>query len=230
MTQTRPLRHVCPAAALLCAALAPAQNTAPTSTTPKPYPEHLRWWAEARFGMVIHWGPVSLKGTEISWARANSNPKCPNRSLIPVAVYDHFYKDFNPTNFDAAQWTGIAKDGGAKYMVLTAKHCDGFLRWHSRTNSCHIAATPFQRDVCAQLAKAAQGRGMRLGWYFSPMDWRNPDFRTERNADFLGGMQAELRELLNSYGPIDLLWFDHDGQEALYDQATNGLGADPLTA
>ncbi len=181
---------------------------------------HLAWWQEARFGMFIHWGPVSLKGTEISWSRANSNPKCPNNGPIPVEVYDNLYKDFNPTNFNAAQWVDIARNAGAKYMVLTAKHCDGFLLWHSRTDAYNIAATPFRRDVCAELSKAAHAQGMRLGWYFSPMDWRDPDFRRERNGVFLGKMQAELRELLGNYGAIDLLWFDHDGGEALYDQST----------
>ena len=61
----------------------------------------MSWWRDARFGMFIHWGPVSLKGTEISWSRANTNPKCPNRGEIDAAVYDNLYKDFNPTRFDA---------------------------------------------------------------------------------------------------------------------------------
>lgn len=202
----------------------PAEPPDGAATTPRPYPEHLRWWAEARFGMFIHWGPVSLKGTEISWSRANTNPKCPNQGEIPADVYDHLYQDFNPTHFNAGQWVAAARGGGAKYLVLTAKHCDGFLLWHSKTDPYNIAATPFQRDVCAELATAARAAGMRLGWYFSPMDWRDPDFRTERNAAFLGRMKGQLRELLGQYGTIDLLWFDHDGHEAVYDQvATYGL-------
>jgi alpha-L-fucosidase len=169
--------------------------------------------------MFIHWGPVSLKGTEISWSRANTNPKCPNRGAIPAAEYDNLYKNFNPTNFDAAQWVGLAQAAGAKYIVLTAKHCDGFLLWHSKADDYNISKTPYQRDVCAELSLAARAQGIKIGWYFSPMDWRDPDFRTERNAAFLQRMQAEVRELLSGYGPIDLLWFDHDGHEALYDQA-----------
>jgi alpha-L-fucosidase len=187
--------------------------------TPRPYPDRLQWWAEGRFGMFIHWGPVSLKGTEISWSRANTNPKCPNNGPIPAAVYDNLYKEFNPTNFDAAQWVGLAKAAGMKYMVLTAKHCDGFLLWHSQASDYNMSRTPFQRDICAELSKAARAQGERIGWYFSPMDWRDPDFRTERNAAFLGRMQAEVRELLGNYGRIDLLWFDWDGNEPLYNQA-----------
>jgi alpha-L-fucosidase len=212
-----------PLFALLMSGLAlEATETRPATIadTPRPYPERLQWWAAARFGMFIHWGPVSLKGTEISWSRANTNAKCPNHGNIPAEVYDNLYRDFNPTNFDGAQWVSLAKAGGAKYMVLTAKHCDGFLLWPSQGSDYNIAATPFRRDVCAELSKAARKQGLRIGWYFSPMDWRDPDFRTERNAAFLGRMQAELRELLGNYGTIDLLWFDYDGCEPLYDQAT----------
>jgi len=186
---------------------------------PRPYPERLRWWAEGRFGMFIHWGPVSLKETEISWSRANSNPKCPNKGQIPVEVYDHLYRQFNPTNFSGAEWARLAKAAGIRYMVLTAKHCDGFLLWHSQASDYNIAHTPFRRDVCVELADAARAEGLHIGWYFSPMDWRDPDFRTEHNAQFVQRMQAEVRELLTQCGRIDLLWFDWDGHEPLYDQA-----------
>jgi alpha-L-fucosidase len=179
----------------------------------------IAWWREARFGMFIHWGPVSLTGLEISWSRANSNPKCPNKGPTPAEVYDHLYQKFNPVQFDARQWVATARAAGMKYMVLTAKHCDGFLLWHSQADSYNIASTPLRRDVCGELAKAAHEEGMRLGWYFSPMDWRDPDFRTERNAAFVGRMQNEVKELLGSYGRIDLLWFDWDGREPLYDQS-----------
>jgi alpha-L-fucosidase len=176
------------------------------------------WWRGGRFGMFIHWGPVSLTGLEISWSRANSNPKCPNKGPTPIDVYDHLYEKFNPVQFDAREWVATAQAAGMKYMVLTAKHCDGFLLWHSQADSYNIAKTPFKRDVCGELAQAAHEAGMRLGWYFSPMDWRDPDFRTERNAAFLGRMQKEVQEVLGNYGRIDLLWFDWDGREPLYDQ------------
>jgi alpha-L-fucosidase len=187
--------------------------------TPAPIPDRLQWWAEARFGMFIHWGPVSLKETEISWSRANTNPKCPNQGEIPAVEYDNLYRRFNPTNFNADQWVGMAKAAGVKYMVLTAKHCDGFLLWDSKMDDYNIMHTPFRRDVCGELAKSAHAQGMRIGWYFSPMDWRDPDCRTEHNDGFLAKMKGELRELLSNYGKIDLLWFDYDGREAPWDQA-----------
>jgi alpha-L-fucosidase len=199
-----------------------ADPAAPQSASPETALQkeaRLKWWREGRFGMFIHWGPISLKGTEISWSRANTNPGCPNQGEIPAAVYDNLYKQFNPTAFDADRWVAIAKDAGMKYMVLTAKHCDGFLLWPSKTSDYNMAATPFKRSICSELADAARKQGIRIGWYFSPMDWRDSDFRTGRNALFINRIQGELKELLGNHGHIDLLWFDWDGCEPLYDQS-----------
>jgi len=178
----------------------------------------LAWWREARFGLFIHWGPVSLKGTEISWSRANSNPLCPNKGEIPVEVYDNLYKSFNPTLFDAAAWASIAKAAGTRYVVLTAKHCDGFCLWPTETYDYHIGNTPFRRDVCGELADAVRKAGLRIGWYYSPMDWRDPDCRTARNAEYVKRMQGQVRELLSRFGRIDLMWFDWDGGTIPWDQ------------
>ncbi len=177
----------------------------------------LAWWREVRFGMFIHWGPVSLTGQEISWSRANSNTNCPNNGPIPVAVYDNLYKSFNPTNFNAAEWVNIARSSGMKYMVLTAKHGDGFLLWDSKVDGYNIGATPFHRDVCAELAAAAHQQGEKIGWYFSEMDWRDPDCRSANNDRFVRNFQAELKELLSLYGSIAVLWFDSDGRPDMWD-------------
>jgi alpha-L-fucosidase len=179
----------------------------------------LAWWRAARFGMFIHWGPVSLTGQEISWSRANSNTNCPNNGPIPVAVYDNLYKKFDPTNFNADEWVNIAKSAGMKYMVLTAKHGDGFLLWDSKVDGYNIGATPFHRDVCAELAAAAHKQDENIGWYFSEMDWRDPDCRSTNNDRFVKKFQAELRELLSNYGKISVLWFDCDGRPAMWDPA-----------
>jgi len=97
-----------------------------------------------RFGMFIHWGPVALKETEISWSRANSNRNAPIRERFPVEVYDNLYKKFNPTDFNAKEWVAIAKAAGMKYMVLTVKHCDGFLLWDSKVSRLQHHAHPLQ--------------------------------------------------------------------------------------
>jgi alpha-L-fucosidase len=178
----------------------------------------LAWWREARFGLFIHWGPVSLKGTEISWSRANSNPLCPNKGEIPVEVYDNLYKSFNPVLFDADQWAGVAKDAGMRYVVLTAKHCDGFCLWPTQTIDYHIGQTPFRRDVCGELAGAVRKAGLRIGWYYSPMDWRDPDCRTANNTAYVKRMQGQIRELVTRFGRIDVLWFDWDGGTIPWDQ------------
>ncbi len=191
-----------------------------TAAPEKAHPEALQSWRDARFGMFIHWGPVSLTEKEISWSRANSNPQCPNQGPTPVATYDNLYKQFNPAKFNATEWVATAQAAGMKYMVLTAKHCDGFLLWDSKVDDYNIMHTPFKRDVCAELAAAAHQAGMKLGWYFSPMDWRDPDCRNANNAAFVKRMQAELTELLSNYGKIDILWFDCDGRQSPWDQAT----------
>jgi alpha-L-fucosidase len=133
-------------------------------------------------------------------------------------VYDSLYTRFDPEQFDAASWVAIASEAGMKYMVLTAKHCDGFCLWHSRVDDYSIQHSPFKRDVCRELADAAHRGGMGIGWYYSPMDWRDPDCRTERNGRYVRRMHGHLRELLGNYGQIDLLWFDTDGGPAPWDQ------------
>ena len=205
------LTHVC---LMLLAWSATAANVVPQKASPAA----VQAWRDMRYGMFIHWGPVSLTEKEISWSRANSNPQCPNHGATPVAVYDHLYEQFNPTNFNAAEWVHTAQAAGMKYMVLTAKHCDGFLLWDSKVDDYNIMHTPFKRDVCAELSKAAHEAGMKIGWYYSPMDWRDPDCRTAKNAEFVKRMQAELTELLSNYGKIDVLWFDCDGRSAPWDQ------------
>ena len=119
----------------------------------------LKWWQDARFGMFIHWGPVTRMGGEISWAREGYGK----------AKYDSLYLRFNPVKFNAREWVSIAKSSGAKYMVFTAKHCDGFCNWATKTIPYNIMNTPFGRDVCKELADAAHEAGMPICWYMLMM-------------------------------------------------------------
>ena len=209
------------AALVVCGLAAAVAGGAPSPVVPPGAArsaERLAWWREARFGLFIHWGPVSLKGTEISWSRANTNPLCPNKGDIPAEVYDNLYKSFNPTLFDADGWAAVAKAAGTRYVILTGKHCDGFCLWKTDTIDYHIGRTPFGRDVCGELAAAVRKAGLRIGWYYSPMDWKDPDCRTARNAEYVKRMQGQVRELLTRYGRIDVLWFDWDGMTIPWDQ------------
>src|SRR5512140_2836086 len=199
--------------------LAFAQQEPFLKESPQEKEQRLAWWREARFGMFIHWGPISLQGTEISWSRGAERRGIQGKGEVPVEVYDNLYKEFNPVKFNADTWVSIARATGMKYMVLTAKHCDGFCLWHSKVDDYSIANTPFKRDVCGELSTAAHKSGMKIGWYYSPMDWRDPDTRTERNDIWVKKMQGHLRELLGNYGKIDLLWFDTDGGPSPWDQA-----------
>ena len=175
-------------------------------------PESIRNWQDMRFGMFVHWGPVSLKGTEIGWSRGG-----PRRGRndartgeIPVDEYDNLYKTFNPVKFDANEWVQIAKDAGMKYLVFTSKHHDGFSMFDTRQTDYKITSrdSPYGRDVCKQLADACHRNGLALGWYYSPRDWHHPDFATENHARYLDFYMNQLRELATNYGKLDILWFD----------------------
>lgn len=153
-------------------------------------PDHrLDWWKEARYGMFIHWGPVSLKGTEIGWSRGNQ---------VPVDEYDQLYKNFNPEKFSAKEWVQIAKDAGMKYIVLTAKHHDGFCLWDTKTTDYNIMNTPFGRDVVKELSEECKKQGIVFCTYYSILDWFHPDY----NINSRGG--PAINFLMGKH----LIWID----------------------
>lgn len=169
-----------------------------------PQAQRLQWWQHDRFGMFIHWGPATLTGKEISWSRAGYGK----------SQYDSLYLRFNPTKFNPKEWVRLAKASGLKYVVLTAKHHDGFCLWNTQTTGYNIMSSPFGRDVCKELADAVREAGLKMGWYFSPGDWKDPDCRNpeaEKNKAFENRMLQQLTELLTNYGKISLLWIDYDG-------------------
>ncbi len=172
----------------------------------------MQWWRDAKFGLFVHWGPVSLKGTEVSWSRGGER-RCFFREgtgKIPVEEYDNLYKRFNPTSFDADQWVRIAKNAGMKYLVFTTKHHDGFCMFDSKLTDYKITNAPFKRDIVRELADACHKGGIGLGFYYSPADWHHPDFRNgpKRHARYLRYMHGQLDELCSKYGQVDVIWFD----------------------
>jgi alpha-L-fucosidase len=173
-------------------------------------PEAIKKWQDARFGMFIHWGPVSLKGTEIGWSRG---------AQIPIEEYDNLYKQFNPTKFNADEWVAVAKAAGMKYIVLTTKHHDGFCLWDTKQTEFNIMNSPFGRDVLKELAAACKKGGIALGTYHSTCDWHHPDFpltspggRVKREKHDIEAytryIKAQTTELLTNYGPLFTIWYD----------------------
>ncbi len=176
----------------------------------RPDPAALKRWQEMRFGMFIHWGPVSLTGEEIGWSRG---------AQTPIEEYDNLYKKFNPTRFNADQWVAVAKAAGMKYMVLTTKHHDGFCLWDTRQTDFNIMHSPFGRDVTKELAEACRRGGIAFGTYHSVCDWHHPDFpltspggkvkrETSDIAAYRRYLRAQVTELITKYGPLLTMWFD----------------------
>jgi alpha-L-fucosidase len=174
----------------------------------------MKWFRDARYGLFIHWGPSAILGTETSWGRkAKSVMDCaptPPSNGRDV-VYDNLYKQFNPVNFNADQWVKLAQEAGMKYIVFTTKHHDGFCNFHTEYTDYNIANTPFKRDVVKELAAACHKAGIRFGVYYSPRDWYQPSYLVDGNKKYLDIFHGHLKELLNNYGKVDILWFDSMG-------------------
>jgi alpha-L-fucosidase len=210
MAQTRTILGGIMALWLCTAAIAQT----PPQETPEQYQQRMAWWQQARFGMFIHWGPVSLKGTEIGWSRGGERRGTGGKGEIPVDEYDNLYKQFNPVRFNAQEWVALAQDAGMKYLVFTSRHHDGFSMFDSALTDYKITQSPFGRDVARELANACHQANLRLGFYYSPPDWHHPDFRTENHARYLEYFHGQIRELCTNYGRLDILWFDGLGGTA----------------
>ena len=180
--------------------------------------QRIEWWRDARFGLFVHWGPVSLKGTEIGWSRGGERRGYGSHGTeVPVEVYDNLYKKFNPTNYNAGQWVALAQAAGMKYVVFTSRHHDGFSMFDTKANDYKItsAESPFGRDVVKELADACHKAGMPFGLYYSQPNWQHPDaFTADRHGRYLAFLKTQVRELLTHYGKVDILWFDGLGKSA----------------
>lgn len=183
------------------------------------------WWRESRFGMFIHWGVYSRMG-QGEWVMYNQR--------IPVKEYEKLAQEFNPVRYDADEWVRIAKEAGMKYIVITAKHHDGFSMFRTKADSFNIVdGTPYGKDVMTELARACEREGLKLCFYYSHVrEWRHPhaqsleaidpnlfgnygnfwDYPDEQRKNlqiYLDEFdKPQLRELLTQYGPVGILWFD----------------------
>lgn len=179
-------------------------------------PEDIAAWRQLKFGLFVHWGPVSLTGREIGWSRGGQRRGTGGTGETPVEIYDNLYKQFNPTLFDADQWVQIARDAGMHYLVFTARHHDGFSMFDSKLTDYKITSpeSPYRRDIVKQLADACHRGGLKFGIYYSQPNWYHPDYRTDNHARFLQFMHGQVRELLTGYGQVDILFFDGLGGTA----------------
>lgn len=182
-------------------------------------PAVLRQFMDMRFGMFVHWGPVSLRGTEIGWSRGEQ---------VPTAEYDNLYKEFNPVLFNADEWVKVAKDAGMKYLTITARHHDGFCLWPSAFTEYDIASTPYKKDVVGALAAACKKQGIKFCIYYSVLDWWHPEYpnhsSTKPSIDpksdmnkYVAYMKNQLKELVTKYDPY-MLWFDGQWEEPWTDE------------
>ena len=179
--------------------------------------ERTKWYLESRFGMFIHWGIYAIPARG-EWIRSYER--------IPKEEYETYMKEFDARNYDPGEWARLAKKAGMKYAVLTAKHHDGFCMYDSKYTEFKSTNAPCGRDLVREFLEAFRKEGIRVGLYFSLIDWSredyphygdqfhpmrdNEDYRN-REHDFdqyLTYMHNQVRELLTDYGHLDLMWFE----------------------
>jgi alpha-L-fucosidase len=194
---------------LLCLLTAPSVLAQPKAETPQQFQARTRWWQQAKFGMFIHWGVYSVPAGEYNGRRTGGAAEWIMNDLqIPKAEYEKFPPKFNPVKYNARQWARLARQAGMKYIVITSKHHDGFNIYDSKVNPYNIIqSTPFKRDALKELAQACRAEGVRLGFYYSIMDWHHPEANDSGAERYIQMMKAQLKELVTQYDPA-ILWFD----------------------
>ncbi|HZK97016.1 MAG TPA: alpha-L-fucosidase [Prolixibacteraceae bacterium] len=174
------------------------------------------WFREARFGMFIHWGVYAVPARG-EWVR--------NKERITLEDYQKYVDDFNPVDYNPAKWAKIAKQAGMKYAVITVKHHDGFCMFDSKYTDYKATNTPAGRDLIKEFVDAFRAEGLRVGFYYSLIDWHHPDYpnvgnhpmaknpewdkKTYNFDKYLDYMYNQVEELVTNYGKIDILWFDY---------------------
>lgn len=179
--------------------------------------ERTRDFCAMRFGMFIHWGLYAIPARG-EWVMSNER--------MTVSQYRKYFDEFNPTDFNAAEWAAVCKRAGMKYAVLTAKHHDGFCLFDSSLTDYKSTNTRFGRDIVREFLDAFRAEGIAVGLYFSLIDWSHPNFPkyadrhhpmrgNEKYRDekidfdsYLDFMHGQVKELVTNYGKLDLLWFD----------------------
>jgi len=190
--------------ALMSAATALAGEPAPAASGDDDREQRMRWWHQARFGMFVHWGLYSAVGRH-EWVMENE--------AIPVAEYEQLARHFTPQPNAARAWAKLARQAGQKYMVMTTKHHEGFCLFDTKLTNYSAPKQACGRDLVKEYVDAARAEGLRVGFYYSLMDWHHPDgarcaedeSARRRFVDYIHG---QVRELCTNYGQLDVLWYD----------------------
>lgn len=174
------------------------------ATKDKNRDKRMKWWREARFGMFVHWGLYSQLGRH-EWAM--------NRERIPLEEYTPLADTFKPKPNAARDWARLAKRAGMKYMVMTTKHHEGYCLWDSKLTDYCAAKTGPDRDLVGEYVEACREFGLKVGLYYSLVDWHHPDgarcyTNQAARRRFLDYTHGLVQELMTNYGQIDILWYD----------------------
>ena len=209
-------------------ALSASQHASAAATQiDTPDSERMAWWRDSRFGMFIHWGIYAVPAGYYNGELIRQLPGewIMFKEQIPVATYAKFADQFDASQFDAESWVKLARDAGMKYIVMTAKHHDGFAMYHTAVDQFNVFdATPFHRDPLAEMAAACKKNGMKFGIYYSQnQDWhhvgggllRGDPWDKAQAGDFSQYLddvvKPQIKELLTNYGPVSVFWFDSQG-------------------
>jgi alpha-L-fucosidase len=209
------------AALLMAAAMTGFCQTNAPAAAPEAAPDKMDWFRDAKFGMFIHWG-IYTELAGIYGDKTDGGEWMMSSKKIPIAEYSALAAQFNPVRFDANDWVRLAAEAGQRYMVVTAKHHDGFAMYHSRVSPYNIVdATPFGRDVIAELAQACREQGLRFGFYYSHVqDWYHPgaggcDWDPAHQGNFEDYLDTvalpQVDELLAALPDVSIVWMDQGG-------------------
>ncbi len=181
--------------------------------------QRMKWWTDARFGMFIHWGLYALPARH-EWVK--------NVERMTNEQYQKYFEMFNPDMYDPHEWAKMAKAAGMKYVVLTAKHHEGFCLFDSKFTDYKATNTPYGKDLIKEYVEAFRAEGLKVGFYYSLIDWHHPDYTIDRmhplrqESDsayarlnkgrdmnkYREYLKNQVRELLTNYGEISIIWFD----------------------
>ena len=188
--------------------------------------KRMAWFAEAKLGIFIHWGIYAVKGVSESWSFYNN--------YLPHEEYMKQAEGFTASKYAPETWAKLIKESGARYTVITTKHHDGVALWDTQAGNLSVVkSTPAARDVLAPFVKAVRRQGLKVGFYYSLLDWSHPDYPNktktetrykddpERWARFVRFNFAQLKELNKKWKP-DLFWFDGDWEQSA--EAWNAKG------